>query len=249
MRNSNSKFLTTASPLLALLCCLLGVASCGNNAASAGDVHGQPTQANVQIDWVDFMRFGGITYVATFNQASRQINSHDLGPIFATVHFKLDGNIHSPNYQAKDGDAALLQVGTKIYSLNNYKPSFRLAAYVNGEPQLYEADTNPAAKTGADLLDIAGKVAYIGIISEQDGVTERGAIKDATMVASLVSMILQAPVNQQYQSQGSMSYFIALHLIDGTLVLRAYWSDSGELSRGILLPKAFASAIAHEVHQ
>src|SRR5258708_31044660 len=99
--------------------------------------------------------------------------------------------------------------------------------------QGYKGDTNPHARTGADLLDIAGKVRYIGITSEQDGVTELGAIRNARQVTALVAMILQAPVNQQYVSQGSTRYFIALHLLDGTavipssrLTLRAVVSES-----------------------
>jgi hypothetical protein len=49
---------------------------------------------------------------------------------------------------------------------------------------------------GPICSDIAGRVRYIGITSEQDGVTELGAIRNARQVAALVAMILQAPVNQ-----------------------------------------------------
>jgi hypothetical protein len=71
------------------------------------------------------------------------LTESDLGPVFATVAFKLEGNVQDPGYQMKNGDAA----------------------------------------------------------------------------------------------------FIAFHLTDGTVVTRAYWLDTGELARGILLPKAFGLAI------
>jgi hypothetical protein len=113
--------------------------------------------------------------------------------------------------------------------------------------QLYEADTNPLAHKGVDLLDIGGRVIYIGINSPQDGVTQLGAIKDPHEVTALVNMVLQAQVNQRYVSQGSVQYFISFYLVDGTSVTRAYWLNSGELARGILLPKAFGAVVAQAV--
>jgi hypothetical protein len=58
---------------------------------------------------------------------------------------------------------------------------------------------------------------YIGIASEQDGVAELGALKDAKQVAVLVIMVLLAPVDQNRQG-GNRRYFIAFHLADGTVV-------------------------------
>ena len=55
---------------------------------------------------------------------------------------------------------------------------------------IYEADTNPHAKKGADLLDIGGKVEYIGINSPLDGKTELASIKEESLVSSLVEMVL-----------------------------------------------------------
>ncbi len=101
------------------------------------------------------------------------------------------------------------------------------------------------AKIGADLLDIGGKVNYIGVNSNQDGTTELAAIKNPKQVAQLVAMVLSAPVDQTRVSQGGPQYFLAFHLKDGTVVIRAYWLNSGELARGILLPKAFGSVVAH----
>ncbi len=123
--------------------------------------------------------------------------------------------------------------------------TFRLTAYVNHNVLLFEADTNPKAKMGADLLDIGGKVNYIGVNSNQDGTTELAAIKNPKQVAQLVAMVLSAPVDQTHVSQGGPQYFLAFHLKDGTVVIRAYWLNSGELTRGILLPKAFGSVVAH----
>lgn len=206
-----------------------------------------PRSTNAIIDWVDFIRFQGTTYVATNSRVGRDLQASDLGPIFATVRFKLSGNINNPGYQSKDGDAAFLDPGTPVYTVKDYSVQFRLAAYQDGQITLFEADTNPHAQKGAELLDIAGRVQYIGVNSEQDGSTELGAIKDPQRIANLVDMILNAPVDQSYRSTDSLRYFIAFHLTDGTATVRAYWPRSGELSRGILLPQAFASTIEGSV--
>jgi len=46
-------------------------------------------QPNVVIDWVNFVRFGGITYLASFD-TGRELQLADLGTRFATVRFRLD---------------------------------------------------------------------------------------------------------------------------------------------------------------
>ncbi len=224
--------------LVMVLLSLLGSVSCAPPAP-------MPPAPATQIDWVNFIRFGGITYLASTLHARRPLQASDLGPQFASVKFKLEGHVQDPHYQAQDGDAAFLDAGTRIYAVKGYKPTFRLTAYVNHNLLLFEADTNPKAKIGADLLDIGGKVNSIGVNSNQDGTTELAAIKNPKQVAQLVAMVLSAPVDQTRVSQGGPQYFLAFHLKDGTVVIRAYWLNSGELTRGILLPKAFRSVVAH----
>ncbi len=216
-----------------------GLCSC---APAAGNVPESTTTTTI-IDWVDFIRFQGITYLAVYSRVGRRLQESDLGPVFAAVRFKLSGNVNDPSYRSKDGDAAFLDPGTPVYAVQGYSTQFRLAAYQDSQPTLFEADTNPRAQKGADLLDIAGKVQYIGVNSEQDGVTELGAIKDPQQIAHLVEMVTNAPVNQSYQSPDTSRYIIAFHLLDGTATVRAYWPTSGQLSRGILLPPAFATAV------
>lgn len=128
--------------------------------------------------------------------------------------------------------------------VKGYNPEFRLAAYRDDRLVLFEADTNPRAQTGADLLDIGGKVQYIGVNSAEDGVTEVASITDPVQEAVLVESVLGAPVDQTRPPHGGIqNFFIAFHLRDGTISIRAYSPDSGELSRGILLPEAFATAV------
>lgn len=238
MRNISGKKRSITSALLVVLLLFLGLVSCTSSLNGPSSSNTQ----NTVIDWVNFIRFGGITYLAAPTRSGRSYTTSDLGPVFATVTFKLAGHVQHPEYQSRDGDAAFLDAGTKLYTVKGYNPTFRLAAQQNNTFILYEADTNPRAKKGADLLDIGGKVQFIGRVSEQDGVTELGAIKDPERVTALVNMVLEATVDQNRQG-GNRRSFIAFHLVDGTVVTRAYWLDTNELARGILLPKAFGIAI------
>ena len=216
-----------------LLLPLTGMVSCGFGAIGTGG------GTDVQIDWVSFIRFQGVTYLAD----SQHIASSLLGPKFAQVKFKLEGNVNDPNYHSKDGDAAFLNPGTTVYTVKGYRSTFRLAAYQDNTLVLVEADTNPMAKHGSDLVDIASKVRYIGVNSAQNGTLQLGAMKDPRQVNSLVNMVLAAPVNQQFNGSDGTRYFIVFYLNDGTTLSRMFSLNSGELSRGIMLPKAFGSAI------
>ncbi|MGZ3715057.1 MAG: hypothetical protein ACXVA4_06550, partial [Ktedonobacterales bacterium] len=167
---------------------------------------------------------------------------------FATVKFKVDGNVSDSNYHPKDGDAAFLDAGTPVYSVKGYISTFLLAAFHNDQFIRYVVDQNPHATTGADLLDINGKVTRIGINSETDGTTELGAISDPRNIQSLVALILAAPVNQtSTQPPSGTRYFLAFHLRDGSTLTEVYWPESGELSRGITLPTAFRTAIEQAI--
>lgn len=198
------------------------------------------------IDWVNFVRLNGIEYVGASSSGS--LASNRLGAVVATVHCRMEGSVLDPGYQPKDGDAAFLNPGTSLYAVKGYKRSFRLAALQDGRLTLFEADSNPAARVGGDLLDIGGRVSYIGINSEQDGATELAAIKSTAQVDALVRMVMEAPVNQQITDHSGASYFLAFHMQDGTTVVRAYWPGTGELSRGIVLPQQFRAAVEQALH-
>lgn len=197
----------------------------------------------VQVDYTDFVKLGGVTYQAAWTSPVRPMKDADLGPVYGKVKVKLEGS-QDPNHQLQDGDSAFLAPGTQVYSVTGYQPTFRLAARHDGRLVLYEADTNPGARAGADLLDLANKVQYIGVNSASDGHTELGAIKDPNAVRALVALVGTSPVDQSNQPNSGPQYFVDFHMLDGTEVTRSYWPDSGELARGIRVPTAFGAAIA-----
>ena len=119
----------------------------------------------VHISWVPSLRFGGITYEENWHTLTLQ---DLLGPELHRVAFMVDDHAGS-NYILQDGDATLLPPGTPVHEVKGYKPEFRLAALVNGRVKIFEADTNPLAETGEDLIDIRGKVTSIDILSRKHG--------------------------------------------------------------------------------
>lgn len=215
-----------------VLSLLVGFAGCG------------VFQSNASIDWVNFVRFDGITYLANLN-AGRELQPADLGPQFTTVRHRLEGNVSDPNYQSQDGDAAFLDTGAPVYRVNGYAPTFRLAAHQNGKIVLFEADTNPNAKTGADLLDIGGKVQSIAVTDDSNGDRPVATLTNSERIVMLMTLLLAAPVDQSQQSgDATVRYFLTFHLADGTQVSRLYLPEAHEVARGIIVSDAFVSALA-----
>jgi len=118
-----------ASGLLAPIAFLL-LASC--------QVLGADTPCTKQIDWVDFIQVGSTHYVAGPGSVTT-LQESDLGPAYATVKFKVSGNVCDENYKLNDGDAALLEPGATIYEVKGYPPSQRLAARRQGQILVYVA--------------------------------------------------------------------------------------------------------------
>ena len=59
-------------------------------------------------------------------------------------------------------------------------------------------------------------------------------IDEELAVRRFVDVVLEAPVNQQNRDHDGPRYFLGFRLADGTSVVRAFWLESGELSRGIM---------------
>ena len=196
-----------------------------------GMATGELDPRNGIIDWVPFVKFNGITYVSAWRSPSPMPESP--GNLRYRVAFRLDGHVGA-RYRSQDGDAGWLAPGTPLYEVRGYDPSFRLATLANGEVRLYEAGTNPAAEVGADLLDIRGKVTAIDVLSERDAETVLASIDDGRTVESAVEMVLGAPVDQGRRDRDGERYFLGFRLADGTSVVRSFWLESGEVSRGIM---------------
>ena len=190
-------------------------------------------------EWAHSVQFGGITYLAKGSwfgsmiaNGERALTTDDLGPELYRVAFRRVG--YAGSYRYQDGDATYLTPGTPVYAVKGYVPEFRLAILEEGRVTLFEADTNPLATTGEDLLDIRGKVTAIDILSEEDAKTVLGTIDGERPVERFAELVLESPVDQEWWDHDGPRYFLGFWLADGTSVVRSFWLESGELSRGIM---------------
>ena len=210
-------------------------------------------------EWAHSVQFGGITYLAKGSwfgsmiaNGERALTADDLGPELYRVAFRRVGYVGSYGYQ--DGDATYLNPGTPIYAVKGYSPEFRLAALEDGTPRLFEADTNPLATTGEDLLDIRGKVTAIDISAknsikvlgtkvENGEDVVLGKIEEERAVERFVELVLESPIDQGRRDHEGPRYFLYFRLADGTSVVRAFWLESGELSRGVMTDPAITLSV------
>ena len=203
------------------------------------------------INWVPMVKFGGIDYLRRWylvgqgtREEPRDVTAEDLGRELYRVAFRGDGYARS-GYRYQDGDATFLNPSTPVYAVKGYTPEFRLGTLEDGRPILYEADTNPFAKTGGDLLDIRGKVTAIDILNDDHPMTVAGTIDDEQTIEQFVETVLAAPVNQRSRDHDGPRYFLGIRLADGTSFVRAFWLETGELSRGIMAGSEVVSMVSN----
>lgn len=144
-------------PGAALACLALPFTACGNGSAPAvtgtgvESLHGSPGgsackdtatggAAAVMVDWIDFVRLGGIEYVADPAGSVPAVPRSELGPVVGRVTCQLSVlKFSRPPGPAVDGDAAFLPVGTEVHSIAGIAPSCRVAAQVAGSVRVYLA--------------------------------------------------------------------------------------------------------------
>jgi hypothetical protein len=200
------------------------------------------------IDYADFVRYEGIFYSASYSSLGRQIANADLGAERFRIKNTLSLTTCDPYYRPVDGDAAYVTTGEPVFAVKGYAPTFRVAARRrDGRLVLYEADTNPAARRGADLMDIEGKVKSIALLDQKTGRTPVSRLTDRSRVDGLVRIIAGANIDPNYpapQSIGPVDYVhLAFELDDGTVSVRAYDRTNGVVWRGIQVGAAFTTAV------
>jgi hypothetical protein len=218
-----------------VLVTICALASCGVSSGSS-------------IHWADFVQFDGIFYLRQVETSGQALTAKDLSAQYATVKFELNGHETNASYRRRDGDAAYLPVGTPVYRITGYPPTFLLAAQEpSGGLALFVVQSNEQARVGADFLAIGGKVRAINVLSPQDATTIVGSITKTAKVANAVALILDAPVNQTLNPPGSNRYFVAFQLMDGLAVTEVYFPASHYLGPGIIVPAAFDQMIRQAI--
>lgn len=86
-----------------------------------------PIESNTIIDWVDFVKLEGKSYRGLYNHVIKDPNLV-TDQVVGEVNFKVAGVVTNSNYKTKDGDAAFLAEGTKLYRVEGFGPDEIIAA-------------------------------------------------------------------------------------------------------------------------
>nr|MDQ6875646.1 hypothetical protein [Actinomycetota bacterium] len=205
----------------------------------------RPHAENTMVDYVDFVMLGGREYISAGPPAT--IPTAMLGAPVGSVRCQLDKIKPAVDYRSRDGDAAILPAGTRLYAVRGYPASFRLAAVARGRARLYEVDTAPAARRGVDLLPLRGLVTRITVLRDSGNGSSKiitlGVVTDPAQIRALIDALLAAPVNQKVQPHSWPPLLLSFNLRDGTTVLRSWYVKDAEVSRGIKAPPSFTAAL------
>lgn len=115
-----------------------------------------PLKGNAVIDWVDFVKLGGHTYTRLWGGVVKT-PSDVTGETVGEVQFKVADVVTNPEYRTKEGDAAFLAKGTKLYRVKGYESNQIIAAedknYMGGY-RIY-AEDGFAASVRRNYADIS----------------------------------------------------------------------------------------------
>lgn len=214
-----------------------------------------PDPLAVMPEWehANLIKFRGITYIGTYWNRDSTLRESDLGPEYGRVRGDADSlTMDTERDTMRDGDATGLPAGTQVYSVEGYVPRTRLAARAYGRIYLYEARSAPDGRNGSDLLDLAGKVRSIRIVTSGDYQAEPVTIEDPHLIAVLVGLVLDAPVDPSpgdYDHDVTYNYSITFRMGDGTEVDSFYYADTNELGPGLHPGPEFREAIERELRR
>ncbi|MDU0201176.1 hypothetical protein ACYEXS_23020 [Paenibacillus sp. MAH-36] len=101
---------------------LFVVFTSGCSWVNSNSIHG-----NAVIDWVDFVKLSGNSYTGLFEGVIKDTNDI-TNEVVGEVHFKVGDVVTNPEYQTKAGDAAFLEIGTKLYKVKGFESNQLIAA-------------------------------------------------------------------------------------------------------------------------
>lgn len=86
-----------------------------------------PIKGGAVLDWVDFIKLNGISYRGLYSNVLKDPDDV-TDQIVGEVQFKVADVVSNPKYKTKDGDAAFLAKGTKLYQVEGFRPEEVIAA-------------------------------------------------------------------------------------------------------------------------
>ena len=87
----------------------------------------------IEIDWIDVVKINGTTYMASHPR--QEVPAAEIGEELGAIYFTMSDQVNNPHYRIKNGDAAFLPAGTKLYSVKSDGDS--IAALIDGKYYLF----------------------------------------------------------------------------------------------------------------
>ncbi|MDQ1681258.1 MAG: hypothetical protein QOI42_2117 [Frankiaceae bacterium] len=196
------------------------------------------TKPAVGGDYRDFLRVNGVTYLSTAQ--------FETNPSYAGAHLAVVRRADSSPLAAGEAEAAFLPVGAEVVAFQGYRSAFRVLARSPQGWKVYEAPPAADARTGADVLDIAGRVAQIDVLSyDSAGSALIGSVTDASTVNAVVADLMGSAASST--SGGDPAWIVAFVMTDGTRVIRDYDAAAHRLG-SVVVPQSMSDAIAAVTH-
>ncbi|MEY2430303.1 MAG: hypothetical protein QOC92_28 [Acidimicrobiaceae bacterium] len=197
----------------------------------------QPSGPAVAVDYVNFVQLDGVSYLAS-SWPDALPAGIKLGPPVATVCREVStlSGIVGP----RDRDAGFLAPGTSLLRIDGHDSRVAIAAEFNGRMTLFEADSNPTARTGGELFDYSSGLSRVRILDGISGTHLVRELTDPEALGDLARAIMSARVDQATEQphRDDDRWFVELTTPDGLTTGRAFWRSTGELSRGVFLDTA-----------
>ncbi len=201
-----------------------------------------PEGENHVIDWAPFVNFDGRQYMRIAGTIEPQRLVTPYGRVALNV------SETPPERAASTGGAlecaaAFLPVGTLLYSIEGFAPTFRLAT---ADGELYQAHSMPRRGVGADLIDIEGKV--IALLARPANSTNdsMAQVIDQALVDDLVSALHTGTYNPGIHPSGQ-GFVLHFRLSDGsTFVASLSWRPGAVRAtvNGVIVPAKLAERLA-----
>ena len=209
----------------------------------------------VHIDWLDLIRLNGVTYYSEYPFVSNDQSDTEIRDIYPDDELsefeRIENFVPSQqpnlNYRIKDGDSTRLDVGTPVYSISSYDPTFRLIVKYGHDYVLYEVGENVNAEIGADLLDIENKVIRIDL--EYGNQHENKVlVTDSAEIESLVSAVLVAPVTSDVPLCDEF-VFVHFALQDLTSTTQHFCSLTNKFRSGIQISQSAVETLQNQMEE
>jgi hypothetical protein len=196
------------------------------------------------VDYVPFVRHGGLQYVRSGPPAG-PVPAELVGAQVGSVTCALSDVAYDPGRRPRDGDAGFLPVGTPLHALEGAAPGVRLLAREDGAWHVYDVDDDPAARRGADLLDLRD-VVRVSLVEANRGEDVVRSVTDPDRVAALVDAVGSAPLAERSAQSTAVrgpQWFVRFDLASGPPVQRAWYPEGRWLFPRIESPQALHDAL------